>query len=142
MIQYPMDFRVSSQGPAGVQTQWTSVSDGGQLTCAIPPEFKGPGGGFSPEDFYAYALANCFIATFKVIAEGSKLSYANIKANGVLTVDRDEKGRPCMAKFHLRVELSGVADAERATRILDKTSQSCIVLNSVNTVKTFEWAMK
>ena len=39
----------------------------GALVTTIPSEFEGPGGGYSPEDFYALALLNCFGATFKVI---------------------------------------------------------------------------
>lgn len=144
MVHYPLEFKVSSQGPSGTSTPWETLVPGtglaGQtLTAAIPPEFAGPGGGYSPEDFYALALINCFIATFKVIAERSKLDYQSIQASGTLTVDRDEKGAPWMKHFLLEVDLGGAVDPERAGRLLEKASQSCLILNSVKTEKEFRF---
>lgn len=147
MVQYPLVFKVSSEGPSGTAASWqTSVpftaESGQSLTAAIPPEFSGPGGGYSPEDFYALALINCFIATFKVIAERSKLEYRNIHASGTLTVDRDDKGAPWMKHFLLEVALDGAGDPERAGRLLEKASQSCLILNSVKTEKQFEFRVE
>jgi organic hydroperoxide reductase OsmC/OhrA len=147
MIQYPLVFKVSSHGASGIANPWqTSVpaGTGGETTlpAAIPPEFSGPGGGYSPEDFYALALINCFVATFKVIAERSKLEYRDLRASGTLTVDRDEKGSPWMSRFLLEVELGGAADTERAGRLLEKASQSCLVLNSVRTEKEFRFRVE
>lgn len=141
MIQYPLQFKVSSDASAGISTQWSAQSVSGlpEVRVAIPPEFEGPGQGYSPEDLYAFALMSCFIATFKVIAERSKLQYESIKAEGVLTVDRNESGAPWMKAFHLVVKLGGASDRERALRLLEKTSQSCLVLNSVRTEKTFDF---
>lgn len=142
MIQYPLRFPVSSHAPAGIGTVWSTRVEAGELPAAIPPEFGGPGGGYSPEDFYAMAVLNCFAATFKVMAERSKLVYRELDLSGELTVDRDEKGAPWMSRFALRANLRGVADAERAKRLLEKTSQSCIVLNSIRTEKTFEFEVQ
>jgi uncharacterized OsmC-like protein len=143
MIQYPLDFKVSTRSAAPISSTWTSdvTSAGGSLvsTVAIPPEFEGPGGGYSPEDFYALALLNCFVATFKVIAEKSRLQFETLQGEGILQVDRNESGVPWMKSFKMKYVLSGVADAERAKRLLEKTSQSCMILNSVKTEKTFEF---
>ena len=140
MIQYPLVFKVKSSARAGISSNWetSSTSVATAVAMSIPPEFEGPGGGFSPEDIYAFALTNCFIATFKVIAEKSKLEYKSLDAEGLLTVDRNEKGIPWMKAFHLRVVLGGAVDPERAQRLLEKTSVSCMILNSVQTEKTFE----
>jgi organic hydroperoxide reductase OsmC/OhrA len=144
MVHYPLLFKVSSHGPSGTSSPWQTgvpfTAESGQpLTAAIPPEFAGPGGGYSPEDFYALALINCFIATFKVIAERSKLEYETIQASGTLTVDRDDQGAPWMKHFLLEVELGGARDPERAGRLLEKASQSCLILNSVRTGKEFRF---
>ena len=141
MNQYPMAFNVSSQSPAGIQTPWTTKAEKfpTEIPMAIPPEFEGPGTGLSPEDLYAMALQNCFIATFKVFAEKSRLVFKDIHLDSTLEVDRDERGRPWMARIHLKVKLSGVAQVENARRILDRTSQSCMILNSVKSEKTFEF---
>jgi len=139
MIQYPMSFPVSASSSSGIQKRWTSEAQLQKLTLAIPPEFEGPGEGLSPEDLYALALQNCFIATFKVFAEKSRLSFEAINTEAVLQVDRDENGKPWMARFHLKVKLLGVEQKESAQRLLEKTSQGCMILNSVKTAKTFEF---
>jgi len=143
-IQYPQAYSVRSQSPSGIQSRWTTLalspaSELPSLACAIPPEFAGPGGGASPEDFYALALLNCFVATFKVFAEKSRIAFDAIETEGKLIVDRDEKGVPWMAKFHLQAKVSGAEDSERVRTLLEKTSRSCLILNSVKTEKSFEF---
>jgi uncharacterized OsmC-like protein len=146
MIQYPLDFKVSTKSEASVQSTWQSEvnSPTGKLVSvvAIPPEFEGPGGGYSPEDLYSLALLNCFIATFKVIAEKSRLVFESIEGEGTLQVDRNESGVPWMKSFRMNFTLIGAADADRATRILEKTSQSCMILNSVKTEKSFHFEVR
>jgi uncharacterized OsmC-like protein len=146
MIKYPLDFSVSTQSQSSISSVWSSevgsLSERRVATVAIPPEFEGPGGGYSPEDFYALALLNCFVATFKVIAEKSKLQYESIEGRGILQVDRNEKGIPWMKSFKMNFALVGAVDSERATRLLEKTSQSCMILNSVKTEKTFQFEVR
>ncbi|MBL7716336.1 MAG: OsmC family protein [Bdellovibrionales bacterium] len=139
MIQYPLHFSVSGQASSGMGSPWDTSVPSGKLTAAIPPEFNGPGGGYSPEDFFALAAINCFIATFKVIAEKSKLQFESLSADGRLTVDRNDSGVPMMKFFSVKATIQGVTDRERALRLLEKTSQSCLVMNSIKTEKTFEF---
>ena len=79
MVQYPLKFSVTAEGVSGMDSTWVTqvpsneADESRSLTAAIPPEFQGPGGGYSPEDFYALALLNCFMATFRVIASKSQL---------------------------------------------------------------------
>lgn len=141
MLSYPMHFKVSSESQNGIQTIWHTQADAfsEKVTVAIPPEFSGPGGGHSPEDIYAMALTNCFVATFKVFAEKSRLNFKNLTVQATLSVDRNEKGQPWMSKIHLEIELSEVTQKENALRLLEKTSQSCMILNSVLTEKSFNY---
>ncbi len=141
MIQYPLQFTTSSQAPSGIATQWrTRVGDGREATCAIPPEFEGPGGGYSPEDFYALAIANCFVATFKVFAEKSKIIFESLGVDGVLTVDKNEAGHPWLKAMSLQIRLSVPGgDRGRIERLLTKTSQSCLVANSIKTDVSFQF---
>ncbi len=140
MYKFPMSFQIEAQTPAGSNTTWSTqaLSQTDALTCAIPPEFNGPGGGYSPEDFYGLALANCFIATFKVFAQNSKLDYRELAVKSELLVDRNDKGHPWMAKMNFKIQLSGVENTALAERVIDKTKMGCLVLNSVNTEKSFE----
>jgi organic hydroperoxide reductase OsmC/OhrA len=138
---YPMDFSVQVQAGPGVQRNWTSTAASvpTAVPCAIPPEFKGPGGGFSPEDLYAMAVANCFVATFKVFAEKSQAVYETIDVSAKLAVDLSEQGQPWMARVHLNVTVAGAQSPEKMERILQRVSQSCFVLNSIRSEKTFEF---
>ncbi|MFP5519413.1 MAG: OsmC family protein [Bdellovibrionia bacterium] len=141
MVQYPLKFAVSVESPAGIQAPWTTKAEAvaQNLTAAIPPEFSGPGGGYSPEDFYALAVSNCFVATFKVFAEKSRLSFESVKVQSVLEVDRDEKGAPWMARITLNVSLVKPSSQENAQRILEKVKTGCLVLNSIRTEKIFNF---
>ena len=136
-----MTFNVDAETSEGIQSLWTTKSKEGAITCAIPPEFEGPGGGQSPEELFSLALLNCFFATFKVFAEKSKLAYRSLRASGILTVDKNEQGQPCMKHFSIKVTLEADADRERCMRILEKTSKSCMILNSVVTTKEFTFSI-
>lgn len=144
MIKYPMSFKVNASSPSGIERPWQTWRHGidPKIPIAIPPEFEGPGSGFSPEDLYAMALTNCFIATFKVFAEKSKLEFNSIDIDADLSVDRNEKGHPWMASIRLKVILDGVSEKDKAMRLLNKVSESCLIINSVNTEKTFEFDVR
>jgi organic hydroperoxide reductase OsmC/OhrA len=143
MVQYPLHFHVESSASSGTAQTWSSSGSGlAAVPCAIPPEFQGPGGGYSPEDFFAMALANCFVATFKVFAEKSQMSFEKLSVKCNLEVDRDEKGSPWMARARLTVVLKKPQSEDKAKRILERVSQSCLVLNSVKTEKTFDFQIE
>jgi len=144
MITYPMSFFTTASSKSGTSTLWTTnaKTESKIITMAIPPEFAGPGQGNSPEDLYAMALQNCFIATFKVFAEKSKLNYESIQVESELIVDRDDKGRPWMSKVKLNITLESPQNIDNAKRILEKTSQNCMILNSVKTDKEFHFVIR
>jgi len=139
MIKYPLYFHAKSHATHSTQAPWNTYVPhmGSPLTCAIPAEFEGPGQGYSPEDFYLLAASNCFIATFKVFAEKSKLNFKTIEIDSTLTLDRDEHGIPWMAEVKLEINLIEPSNRDQAVRLLTKTSQSCFVLNSVKSNKIF-----
>lgn len=112
------------------------------LQVAIPPEFDGPGDGFSPEDFLGMAMANCFIATFRVYAGLSGLSYKKLEVSASYDIAPGENKLPIVTKAHLNIVLTGADREDRAERLLKKVSRSCIVLNSLSVEKTFEFAVK
>jgi len=144
MVSYPLHFEVSAQGRGGVETPWrTGTEHTDRYTeAAIPPEFSGPGGGFSPEDLYAMSLLNCFVATFKVLAKNSRLDFEEVRAKGRLTVDRGADGKPWMSHMGLNVELrTGGGDRAKGELLLKKTAANCLILNSVRTEKSFEFVV-
>ena len=138
MIQYPLHFSTKAHAQSGMNTIWNIDSSEFNLSCAIPPEFEGPGGALSPEDLYAQALTNCFVATFKVYAEKSKLSFESLSAQGQLVVDLDESKKPCMKKFNLKAEIKSPNSVEKAELLLQKAFKSGFILNSVKTELSLE----
>ena len=140
MITYPLSFTANCQASSGIASPWEAQASGKKVTCAIPVEFEGPGGGFSPEDLYVLAVSNCFVATFKVIAEKSKLEFKSLSVEARLTVDRDERGHPWMKACDLQVSIESTQnDRERVLRLLTKASESCLVANSIKTKVSFEF---
>ncbi len=80
MIKYPLFFEVSANSISGVSTLFEgNALNFPTIHCAIPTEFNGPGGGYSPEELFSLAVLSCVIATFKVFAERSKLHFETIK---------------------------------------------------------------
>lgn len=138
MITYPIEFQTKANSLSGINANWSLNSQGIELSCAIPPEFEGPGEAFSPEDLFAQALTNCFIATFKVYAEKSHLSYESLNCKGLLIVDLDENKKPCMKSFKLIAEIQKPSSYEKAKLLAEKAFKSGFILNSVKTALSFE----
>ncbi len=95
----------------------------------------------SPEDLFAQALTNCFLATFKVLAENSKVTFEKIDVKGRLTVDLNEHKQPRMRACHLAIRLTSPSDRDKAKRLVDKTMQSGFILQSVQTVLSHDVEM-
>ena len=125
--------------PSDISLAWISKAGKFSAPTDIPLEFEGQGNGFSPEDFYALALSNCFIATFKVFASKSKLEYETISVNLELILDLDDTQMMIMKESHFKIELKGALNKDRASRILEKTTKSCMILNSVKTKLFFNF---
>ena len=139
MIKFPLKFEVSAASPQGANTKWQGgTAHLPSITCAIPPEFMGPGGGYSPEDLFALSLLNCLIATFKVYAEKSRVTFQEIKGRIDLTLDKiaGESGF-AMTQADVFFDLTGVSDKDRAKKLLDQAIKDCAVSNSIKTGKTF-----
>lgn len=139
MIKFPMKFEVQASSGAGIAAQWTAQTQHlPPIPCAIPPEFMGPGEGYSPEDLFAMALLNCLIATFKVYCEKSKASFQEIKGKVVLTVDKiTGQSALTMSQADIFLDVGGASDAELVRKLLAGAIKDCAVSNSIKTGKTF-----
>jgi len=138
MIQYPLDFHASLTSPAGIQAAWSAKVGAHSISCNIPKEFDGPGGGISPEDLFVLALTNCLVATFKVYAEHSKVSFEDLSVNGHLTVDLNEAKKPVMKSCVLKARLKKASNPELGKRLLQRAFESGFILNSVKTELSLE----
>jgi organic hydroperoxide reductase OsmC/OhrA len=135
-------FVVESFGQSGIASTWINrLKDKNcdELSMNIPPEFGGTGGTYSPEDIYALSLMNCYLATFKYIAEKSKLIYESISGEAVLTVGKGDQKSLWMEKISITIKLIGCANPERALMLMEKTKTQCMIINSVNTKVDFSF---
>lgn len=134
-----MQFEVQASATPGSQSLWTAQAEHlPPLSCAIPPEFMGPGGGYSPEDLFGIALLNCLIATFKVYCEKGGVSFQDIQGRVKLTVDR-QGGQPgfMMTQADIHFDIRGCSDSEKGKKLMDAAIRDCAVSNSIKTGKTF-----
>lgn len=138
MIKFPMQFEVQATASGGMNSPWTAQTDLlPPILSAVPAQFMGPGGGYSPEDLFAIAVLNCLIATYKVYCEKSKISFQEIRAKANLTVDKIATGGFAMTQIDIFLDVSGTSDPEKARTILDTAIKDCAVGNSIKSGKTF-----
>ena len=144
MANYPMIFESSADAVSGIGSDWKTTSEEGrEISCSVPSQFGGPTSGFSPEDLYLAALANCYIATLKVIATNSKMSFAKIEAKARLTLDQDGQApTPWMKKAELKFKAMGVENPDRFKRLMERVSKQCMIINSVKTQIEFEFEVE
>lgn len=137
MIKFPMQFEVTASSSSPVSAIWASRADDlPPIPTAIPPQFMGPGQGYSPEDLFALSVLNCLIATYKVYAEKGKCDFENIEGRAILTVDT-QNSKMSMTHLDIFISVQGSSDPVKARTLLDTAIQHCAVSNSVKSGKTF-----
>lgn len=139
------EFSVKSTGHSGITSNWVNRlkdKDCDDLVMAIPLEFGGPGGTYSPEDLYAFSLMNCYFATFKYIAEKSQLQYESINGEAILTVAKGDRKSLWMESIIIKIALVGCASKDRGLLMMEKTKTQCMIINSVNTKVEFEFLVE
>lgn len=131
MANIPSEFRSEAQADNEFDQPWNVTSGASKTICAIPAEFGGQGGGFSPEDLFLQAAVNCFVGTFKVVAKLSKLSFSKIHVIGNLIVDKNDQGKVVMKSVHLDISIFDVDRPDRLQNIVAKSIRDGFVLNSI-----------
>jgi organic hydroperoxide reductase OsmC/OhrA len=139
MIKFPMKFEVQAAARSGIQSTWSANSGSlPPITMAIPLDFKGPGGGYSPEDLFALAILNCLIAVFKVYCDKEKVTFDEIKTKAELTISKlSAENMIAATHIDLYLDVTGASDGERARKVMDNAVKDCIISNSVKLGKTF-----
>jgi organic hydroperoxide reductase OsmC/OhrA len=137
MVKFPLKFETAATSSSGIGTVWNAKAGNlPAIPSCIPPEFGGPGGGYSPEDLFAISILNCLIATFKVYAEKGGVVYGEIHGRAVVTAD---KSPPSFAMTHVEIffEIGGAQNQEKAKATLEGAIRDCAVSNSIKSGKTF-----
>ena len=133
MQALPHHYTVRAEGkPTGTIT--TRAQGLETLEIAAPKQFDGPGDHWSPEDMLVACAADCLILTFRSVASASKLDWVSLACDAEGTLESVER----ITRFtglHLTATLEIGADEspEKATRVLKKAEEVCLVTNSLST---------
>jgi len=109
------------------------------IASAPPSEFGGPGNRWSPETLLVAAHADCFVLSFRAVAQASKLSWLSLRCQVEGTLDRVDRVTQFTA-FVVRASLTVPAgsDVERARGLLEKAEKVCLISNSLKAKATLE----
>lgn len=104
-----------------------------KLASAAPTTFGGPGGRWSPETLFTASVVDCFVLTFRAIAQASKLDWSRLECDAESTLDRvDHVTRFVALRIRAQLTIADTAHSDKAQRLLEKAEQTCLVRNSLN----------
>jgi organic hydroperoxide reductase OsmC/OhrA len=131
MQPFPHRYRVTGSGrldgDVALKADGLTV-----IRSASPPEFGGPGDQWSPESLLVAAVADCFILTFRAVANASRLSWLSLDCHVTGTLDRVERVTQFTHfEMHARLVVPEGVDADRAKAALDKAERSCLITSSL-----------
>jgi len=131
MHPFPHHYRVEAAGAAAGSVT-VSAAQLPSITTAPPVEFDGPGDQWSPETLLMAAVVDCFILTFRSMAQASKLAWEHVSCSGEGVVDRiDGTTRFSGLSLTACLTLPSGADPDKAKRLLEKAERGCLITNSL-----------
>ena len=113
------------------------------VNFAAPPEFGGEPGLWTPEHLLLGAVATCYVSTFRVIAERSKLDVHGLEVfvEGIIS---KEQGGFRFTEIVIRpaITVEREQDCERAQRLAEKAEDACLVSRSLSAKITAEYKVE
>jgi len=134
-------FAMEKSYTYGAHANWTmhkrGILDGGDIprtiNFAAPPEFGGEPGLWTPEHLLLGAVATCYVATFRAIAEASKLVCDHMEVFVEGRIEKQEGGfRFTQIALRPSVRIEKEEDRERAERLIGKAERACLVSRSLS----------
>lgn len=102
------------------------------LESAPPAEFGGPGDQWSPESLLVAAIADCFILSFRAIAQASRLEWDSLTCEAKGTLDRVERSTQFTAiTVTATLDVPAGTDEAKATKLLEKAENLCLITSSL-----------
>ena len=103
------------------------------INFSSPPEFQGEPGLWTPEHLLVASVATCFLATFRAVAENSKLQVIRLEVEAEGVLEKQEGGfRFTHVVVRPRLTIADAADRERAQRLLEKAERACLISRSLS----------
>lgn len=134
-MEFSEDFEVSSE--AGKQDSWISESRQ-EFEVGVSKEFGGSFDGPAPENYLAVALANCFVATFKAMADRSGVEYDKVEAEGKLQV-RPVDGETEVKLFEAVFTVESPEEDRKIRTLMERAEEHCFVMGAVDIEKDLEY---
>ena len=113
------------------------------VNFAAPPEFGGEPGLWTPEHLLLGSVATCYVATFRAIAERSKVEVNGLEVfvDGVIT--KDEGGfRFTEIAIRPVITVHRDADRDRTHRLAEKAEQACLISRSLSAKITAKYRVE
>jgi len=130
-----------------IQAWWTSGRTGIARTDSTPtaihftapPQFGGLEGRWTPEDLLLTAVASCYTTTFRALADYSTFKYADLEVEVDATTQKVDSGyRFIEIVTRPKLTLETEEGRDRATRLLQKAQELCLVARALSVPHGFE----
>lgn len=109
------------------------------INFSSPPEFQGEPGLWTPEHLLVASVATCFLATFRAIAENSRLQVGRLEVEAEGLLEKEQGGyRFTHVVVRPRLTIADAADQERAQRLLEKAERACLISRSLSSHVTLQ----
>lgn len=103
------------------------------INFSSPPEFQGEPGLWTPEHLLVASVATCFLATFRAIAENSRLQVVHLEVEAEGLLEKQEGGfRFTRVLIRPALAIADAADEERARKMLEKAERACLISRSLS----------
>jgi peroxiredoxin-like protein len=113
------------------------------VNFAAPPEFGGEPGLWTPEHLLLGSIATCYVATFRAIAERSKLNVSGLEVfvEGVIT--KEQSGfRFTEIVVRPAITVEREQDCDRAQRLAEKAEHACLISRSLSATITAQYKVE
>ncbi|MBI4605636.1 MAG: OsmC family protein [Planctomycetes bacterium] len=132
-------YEVTTRWKEGLRGEAQPAGVPDAVPFAVPKEFGGPGGEWTPEHLLAAAVSSCILATFLSIAQMSKLSIRGYESSAACSMDKVEGAlRVTGVTVAPRVTVASEGDRDRALRLLEKAEKLCPISNALKAAVTFQ----
>src|SRR5262249_47351567 len=120
-------------------TRWSSARRGTlaaagrpNIVVGSPPEFKGAGDVWAPEELLVGSVNTCMMLTFLTLAQAKGLTPVGYESEAEGLLENIEgKYRITEVTVRPRVSLTGEVDLERAREIMESVEAQCFISNSI-----------
>ena len=139
MHPLPHKYSVSSHAtPAG--SVWLTADGLPPLSTAVPQDFDGPGGHWSPETLQVGAALDCFVLTFRGLSRVRRVPWTSLECDATGILDRvDGKMQFTSFVIHAHLKVPEGTDVSEAERVLQRADETCLIASSLKGLMHLEF---